>query len=92
MATKDQDTRDKRDDEFYEAMPLAQGQHYVYRDDTFVEANSADEAANQRLTAIITLVLVLVLAVALGFLFARGLQMMHDNLVPDNSSFSGTQL
>ena len=77
----------KKDDEFYETMPLT-GQHYVYRDDVD-EFRGAPDASAQRATAIITLVLVGVVAVALGLLFARGLQIV-GGAQPTDTTTSGS--
>ncbi len=71
--------RDQPDqgDEFYETMPLT-ASHYVYRDDTLPDS-LRDRQLDDRRTAIITLILVLVVAVALGLLFARGLQIIGES-------------
>lgn len=66
---------DESSEEFYETMPMA-ASHYVYRDD----ALPVEAAPNVRRTAIITLVLVAIVALAVGLLIAKGLDLIRTDM------------
>jgi len=65
------------DDDFYEVMPYVGG--IPYRDDATDEDEpiSSEEAAARRM-AIITLIMAAVVAIALGLMLVRGLQLVRD--------------
>lgn len=75
MPTENQSNIDVDTTEFYESIPMASS-HFAYRDDTIempethVRTNKQDEF---KTTAIVTLVLVTVTAVALGLIVWNGL-------------------
>lgn len=69
---------DEHTEEFYETMPMAVSPHYVYRDDA-IEA-PIEVTPNARRTAIITLVLVALVAVAMGLLIVKGLGLIRGDL------------
>lgn len=65
------------DDDFYEVMPYVGG--LPYRDDADdADPSISDEEAAARRMAIITLIMAAVVAVALGLLLVRGLQVVRD--------------
>ncbi len=85
--TKSVDTINKdqiESTDFFEAMPMTAG-HFVFRDDS-IDENFASEEDHQKLqdeirtTAIITLVLVAVVAVALSVLLWGGLGALKGSL------------
>ncbi|MEO7617370.1 MAG: hypothetical protein ABIS59_00850 [Candidatus Saccharibacteria bacterium] len=69
--------------DFFETMPMTAG-HFVFRDDTIeLEDKNHDDLAHEiKATAIITLVLVLVTAVALSLLVWRGLDTIRGTVSP----------
>lgn len=66
---------DKAAEEFYETMPMTASSHYVYRDDAPAQAEP-----NVRRTAIITLVLVAIVALAVGLIIAKGLSLVQGEV------------
>jgi hypothetical protein len=75
--------------DFFETMPMAAG-HFVFRDDTIEleDKNHDDITGEIKATAIITLVLVLVTAVALGLLVWRGLDTIRGTVNPTANATS----
>lgn len=68
--------------DFFESMPMTAG-HYVYRDDTMDAEAEHDSIQNEiRTTAIITLVLVAIVAVALGVLVWQGIGTLRETFPP----------
>ena len=76
---RDIDSRESSGSEdFYEVMPLT-GSHYVYRDDVVNDVAPERIYNNAKITAIITLILVGLVALALGILLAKSLQTLRAN-------------
>jgi len=76
--------------DFFETMPMTAG-HFVYRDDAMGALNEKDSISIEdeiKTTAIITLVLVLVTAIALGLLIWRGLDTIKGTTTPTANSSS----
>lgn len=74
--------------DFFETMPMTAG-HFVFRDDAtkvITENSSHDIAQEIKTTAIVTLVLVLVTAVALSLLIWRGLDTIRGTVNPTAST------
>lgn len=74
-------------DDFYEVMPYAAG--LPYRDDAADadETISVEEASARRM-AIITLIVAGIVAIALGLLLLRGLQLIRDVSSPTTATNS----
>ena len=74
-------------DDFYEVMPYAAGR--PYRDDAadMNEAISVEEASARRM-AIVTLIVAGIVAIALGLLLLRGLQLIRDVSSPTTATNS----
>ena len=76
--------------DFFEAMPMTAG-HFVFRDDatdSIQEDTSSSLAQEIKTTAIVTLVLVLVTAVALSLLIWRGLDTIRGTVDPTANATS----
>lgn len=69
--------------DFFETMPMSAG-HFVFRDDAIAldEKNHDDRAQEIKTTAIITLVLVMITAVALGLIVWKGLETIRGTVSP----------
>ena len=70
--------------DFFEAMPMTAG-HFVFRDDAIdhIDQDKSDDITQEiKTTAIITLVLVLITAVALSLLIWRGLDTIRGTVSP----------
>ena len=100
VPTQEQEPVDSTD--FFEAMPMAvsdapwRAGHFVYRDDAAIDQydekhdNTGNSIENEiKTTAIITLVLVLITAVALSLFIWRGLSTVKGNInqVTDSTSY-----
>lgn len=81
-------------DEFYEAMPQAFSSRFhpdpLSEERIDEEPKEEQHAKDQRLTAIITIVLTVVVAFAMGLLFLRGLDSIKSVTPPQATSQSAT--
>ena len=89
--TQSQDLdNDNNVDDFYESMPATMD-HYTYRDDATAvpepsDSNPARAEADAKFTAVTTLILVALVAVLMGILLFRGLDMIKNSTTPANLS------
>ncbi len=93
--TKPGDSR--REDEFYESMPGVMNDYYYRRDeenDNFDEAQSTNQTRHMgreaKTTAIITILLTIVVAIAMGLLFIKGIDLIK-NMTPPSGSAGSSQ-
>lgn len=89
MATYVNDDKSKttNDSDFYEAIPyMRPGQHAVYSDDAVSDSDyDLPIEASSRLTAIMALILLAVIAVAMGLLLAWGVSVLQTSNSPTTS-------
>jgi hypothetical protein len=81
---------DKKTNEFYETMPLAQRAGWAYRDAPLNDNEPLDDhaqlEAQAKITAIVTLVIVAVVAIAMGLVLLWAAQAASQNLTSPNQS------
>ncbi len=92
---KSKATKMSVDNDFYETMPLSLGSDYVYRGEMMERYSGADGRtdenyeANVRRVAIVTLIVVAVVAVGFGLLFIQSMSLLKDAM-PINQTSSGS--